>query len=170
MSRKSDKEIKQQVLRELKWDSRIGWAEIGVAVSDGVVTLTGRVNTYEKKWAAQEAVHRITGVLDIANEIEVTPEGAFVRNVEDLAREVRYVLEWNAFVPDERIKSTVSDGWVTLDGDVDLWCQRQDAERAVLRLEGVIGVINRIRMVPTQVGPEEPREQIEHVRERRIDL
>ncbi len=67
MNRKSDSEIKQQVLRELKWDSRIAWSEIGLEVLEGIVTLTGRVNSYAKKRAAQEAAHRIAGVLDVAN-------------------------------------------------------------------------------------------------------
>lgn len=169
MKKKSDSEIKTQVLRELKWDSRIGWAEIGVEVSAGVVTLTGTVANYAKKVAAQDAAHRVTGVLDVANEIEVRREGEFVRNDRPLASAVRHVLEWDAFVPDERIKSTVSDGWVTLEGEVDVWREREDAERAVLRLQGVIGVINKIRLVPRKVDPEELREQIEYALERRAD-
>lgn len=169
MNRKSDSELKKQVLRELKWDSRIAWAEIGVEVTKGLVTLTGTVNSSAKKLAAQDAAHRIAGVLDVANEIEVRPEGMFVKSDEDLARAVRHILEWDAFIPDERIKSTVSDGWVTLEGEVDLWREREDAERAVLRLEGIVGVINKIRMIPRRVDPEELREQIEYALERRAD-
>ncbi len=167
--KKSDSEIKKQILRELKWDSRIDWAEIGVEVSQGIVTLQGIVNTYAKKLAAQDAAHRIAGVLDVANEIEVRPARASIKTDEDIARAIRHVLEWDAFVPDERIKSTVSDGWVTLEGDVDLWRERDDAERAVLRLEGVIGVINKIRIVPRSVDSKELREQIEYALERRAD-
>lgn len=167
--KKSDSEIKKQILRELKWDSRIDWAEIGVEVSQGIVTLQGTVNTYAKKLAAQDAAHRIAGVLDVANEIEVRPARASITTDEDIARAIRHVLEWDAFVPDERIKSTVSDGWVTLEGDVDLWRERDDAERAVLRLEGVIGVINKIRIVPRSVDSKELREQIEYALERRAD-
>lgn len=168
MNKKSDSEIKTQVMRELKWDSRIGWAEIGVEVREGVVTLTGTVTNYAKKVAAQDAAHRVAGVLDVANEIEVRPDG-LVRNDRILARAVRHVLEWDAFIPDERILSTVSDGWVTLEGEVDLWREREDAEKAVLRLQGVVGVINKIRMVPRKVDPEELREQIEYALERRAD-
>jgi len=166
---KTDNEIKQQVLRELKWDSRIGWSTIGVEVMEGVVTLTGVVSCYAKKLAAQEAAHRISGVLDVANDVEVRPDGVFMRSDADIARAVRHILEWDALVPDERIKSTVSDGWVTLEGDVDFWPQRGDAERTVLRLEGVIGVTNEITVAPKIVDPQELREEIEYALERRAD-
>jgi len=169
MNKKTDSEIKKQVLRELKWDSRIGWADIGVVVDDGIVKLTGQVHTYSNKLAAQEAAHRIAGVLDVANEIDVVPDSSLMKSDEDIARAVRHVLEWDAIVPDERIKSTVSDGWVTLEGDVDLWRERLDAERAVMRLEGVVGVINKLTITPRKVDPEELREQIEEALERRAE-
>jgi osmotically-inducible protein OsmY len=168
-SKKTDNEIKQQVLRELKWDSRIGWSQIGVEVMEGVVTFTGVVSSYAQKLAAQEAAHRISGVLDIANEVEVRPDGVFIRSDAEIALAVRHVLEWDALVPDERIKSTISDGWVTLEGDVDFWHQREDAERTVLRLEGVIGVTNEITVAPKKVDPKELREEIEYALERRAD-
>jgi osmotically-inducible protein OsmY len=169
MKRKNDSEIKQQVLRELKWDSRITWSEIGVEVFEGVVMLTGAVNSYAKKQAAQEAAHRINGVLDVANEIEVRPTGEFTRTDSDIALAVRHVLQWDALVPDEQIQSTVSDGWVTLEGEVNLWRERQDAETSVLRLEGVIGVLNKITIAPSRVDVEELRGEIESALERRAD-
>lgn len=169
MKRKSDVEIKQQVLRELKWDSRIAWSEIGVGVFEGVVTLTGAVNSYAKKQAAQEAAHRIDGVLDVANEIEVRPTGEFTRTDSDIALAVRHVLQWDALVPDEQIQSTVSDGWVTLEGEVNRWRERQDAESSVLRLEGVVGVINKLTIAPNRVDVNELREEIEYALERRAD-
>ena len=169
MNKKNDSEIKQQVLRELKWDSRIAWSEIGVEALEGVVTLTGTVTSYAKKQAAQEAAHRIAGVLDVANEIEVRPTGDFTRTDADIARAVRHVLQWDALVLDEQIRSTVSDGWVTLEGEVNLWRERQDAERVVLRLEGVVGVVNKITILPRKVDPNELREEIEYALERRAD-
>lgn len=169
MNKKSDSEIKQQVLRELKWDSRIAWSAIGVEVFEGVVTLTGHVGSYAKKLAAQEAAHRIVGVLDVANDIEVMPAGNLERTDPEIARAVRHVLQWDALVPDEQIISTVSDGWVTLEGDVSLWREREDAERAVLRLEGVIGVINKIAIMPRKVDPKELQEEIEFALEQRAD-
>jgi osmotically-inducible protein OsmY len=169
MNKKSDGEIKNQVLRELKWDSRIAWSKIGVEVKQGVVTLTGVVSSYAQKLAAQDAAHRISGVLDVANDVEVKPEGLSDRTDADIALAVRHVLLWDALVPDDRIKSTVSDGWVTLEGDVDFWRQRQDAEQTVLRLEGVIGVTNQIRVAPKTVDPMELREEIECALEQRAD-
>lgn len=169
MKRKSDSEIKSQVMRELKWDSRIGWSQIGVEVIEGVVTLTGVVSTYAQKLAGQDAAHRINGVLDVANDVEVKPEGLFVRSDAEIALAVRHVLEWDALVPDERIKSTVSGGWVTLEGNVDFWQQREDAELSVLRLEGVIGVTNEITVAPKEVDADELREEIEYALERRAD-
>lgn len=169
MNRKTDSEIKQQVLRELKWDSRIGWSQIGVEVMEGVVTLTGVVSSYAQKLAAQDAAHRINGVLDVANDVEVKPVSLFVKSDAEIALAVRNVLEWDALVPDERIKSTVSEGWVTLQGDVDFWQQREDAELSVLRLEGVIGVTNEITVAPKVVDAEVLRQEIEYALERRAD-
>jgi osmotically-inducible protein OsmY len=169
MNRKSDGEIKNQVLRELNWDSRTRRSQIEVEVRQGVVTLTGTVPSYAQKLAAQEASHRINGGLDVANDVEVKPEGMFVRSDAEIALAVRHVLEWDALVPDERIKSTVSQGWVTLEGDVDFWHQHEDAELSILRLESVIGVTNKITVVPRVIDAEELREQIQYALERRAD-
>jgi osmotically-inducible protein OsmY len=107
--------------------------------------------------------------LDVANDVEVRPDGIFIRSDAEIALAVRHVLEWDALVPDERIKSTVSEGWVTLQGDVDFWQQREDAELSVLRLEGVIGVTNEITVAPKVVDAEELRGEIEYALERRAD-
>lgn len=108
-------------------------------------------------------------MLDVANEIEVRPTGDFIRTDSDIALAVRHVLQWDALVPDERIQLTVSEGWVTLEGEVDLWRERQDAERAILRLEGVVGVVNKITIAPNRVDSRELREEIEYALERRAD-
>lgn len=136
---------------------------------DGVVTLTGTVNSYAKKQAAQGAAHRMTGVLDVANEIDIRPAGDSTRTDLDIARAVRHVLQCDVFVPDQQIQSTVSAGWVTLEGKVGLWRERQDAERSIRRLEGIVGVINKIAVAPRNVDPEELREEIEYALERRAD-
>jgi osmotically-inducible protein OsmY len=168
MKRKTDIEIRQQVQRELLWDSRLWSADIRVAVHEGVVALTGTVSTYAKKLAAQEAAHRICGVLDVANDVEVKTNGR-ARTDTAIARAVRHALEWDTLVPEDRVQSTVSDGWVTLEGDVKVWREREDAETAVLNLSGVMGVINKIQVSPPKVNPKELRLQIEDALERRAD-
>ena len=145
MDNKRDVEIRTRVLLELRADPRIGWAEIAVEVRHGVATLTGGVRTYSKKLAAGEAAHRVAGVLDVANEIEVIRGGVLGRTDDDLARAVRQILTQEARIFGKQIRATVSNGWVTLEGYVDRWRQREDAERSVLRLQGVTGVINQIR-------------------------
>jgi osmotically-inducible protein OsmY len=169
LQKRSDKELAQRIMRELKWDSRIEWATINVQVSNAVATLTGVVSSYAKRIAAQEAAHRIAGVLDVANDIEVKPVDRFARTDTEIASAVRNALEWDALVPNEFIQSTVSNGWVTLEGDVDYWREREDAERAILRLAGVVGVTNEITIRKRPVDPRELREHIEYALERRAD-
>jgi osmotically-inducible protein OsmY len=168
MERRTDSEIKQQVQRELLWDSRLWSTEINVTVRQGVVVLTGTVPTYAKKLAAQEAAHRIYGVLDVANDVEVRANGR-ARTDTAIAKAVRHALEWDTLVPEDRIRSTVSGGWVTLEGDVNVWREREDAENAMLNLSGVIGVVNKIQVKPPRVEPEELLAQIEDALERRAD-
>ena len=167
--KRSDKELEQDLRRELRWDSRIISSPIDVRVANGVATLTGVVSSYAKKIAAQEAAHRVSGILDVANDIEVRAVDLFARTDTQIASAVRNVLEWDALVPNERIMSTVSDGWVTLEGAVDYWREREDAERAIRRLNGVVGVINKITIQKRAVDPKELREQIEYALERRAD-
>ena len=169
LERRSDRDLKQRILREIKWDSRIPWASIDVIVSDGVVTLTGNVSSYAQKIAAQDAVHRVLGVLDVANDIQVQPVNRFFRTDSEIAGAVRNALEWDALVPNELIKSTVSNGWVTLEGEVDYWRERSDAERAIRRLAGVVDVTNRITIRKQAVDQKQLREEIEFALERRAD-
>lgn len=169
LERRSDRDLKQRILREIKWDSRIPWASIDVIVSDGVVTLNGNVSSYAQKIAAQEATHRVLGVLDVANDIQVQPADRFFRTDSEIAGAVRNALEWDALVPNELIKSTVSNGWVTLEGEVDYWRERSDAERAIRRLAGVIDVTNMITIREQKIDPKQLREEIEFALERRAD-
>lgn len=169
LERRSDRDLKQRILRELKWDSRISWASINVEVNDAVATLTGSVMSYAQKIAAQEAAHRVAGVLDVANDIEVNPLDDFVRSDTEIARAVRSALEWDALVPDNQIQSTVSEGWVTLEGEVNYWRERTDAERVLRRLTGVVGVINKITIRKQAVNEDQLREEIEDALETRAD-
>jgi osmotically-inducible protein OsmY len=167
--RKTDKDLKQRILNELKWDSRVNWASVNVQVDSGVATLTGAVPTYVQKIAAQDAAHRVVGVLDVANDIAVEPAEHFVRADSEIAGAVRNALEWDALVPNELIKSSVSDGWVTLEGEVHYLREGRDAEKAIRRLAGVVGVVNRITIRKRIVNEKELRKEIECALERRAD-
>jgi osmotically-inducible protein OsmY len=145
---RTDEDIQQDVLDELRWDSRVQVNEIGVAVKDGVVTLTGWVDSYMKKLAAEAAAHRVHGVKAVANDIEVRLPGSAERTDADLAKAVLDALRWDAAVPTDKIDVTVSHGWVTLKGEVEFGFEKRDAERAVQRLSGVKGVTNLITVRP----------------------
>ena len=156
----TDEQIQRDVLAELKWDARLQPNEIGVIVKDGVVTLTGWVDSYAKKWAAEEAAHRVRGVKAVANDIEVRLPVSDERTDADIAAAAVRALEWDAFVPVEKLDVTVSKGWVTLRGEVEWQFQKEDAERVVRRLSGVNGVTNLIVVKP-RVTPSELKQKIE---------
>jgi osmotically-inducible protein OsmY len=138
-------------------------------VRDGVVTLVGSVPVYAKKLAARDAAHRVHGVLDVVDEMQVRVPGIGARSDTEIAHAVRLALEWDAFVPDERITSTVSMGIVTLEGPVDTWAQRADAERAVRGLSGVRGVINQLSVRTKQIDATRIKNDIEEALERQAE-
>jgi osmotically-inducible protein OsmY len=160
VSTRSDEEIQKDVLEELKWDARVRPNEIGVAAKDGVVTLTGWVDSYLKKLAAEEDAYHVPGVKAVVNDIEVRLPGSAQRSDPDLAKAVLDALKWDAGIPTDKIKVTVDHGWVTLKGEVEYYFQKRDAERAVERLSGVRGVTNLL-VVKTQPTPSDLKEQIE---------
>lgn len=168
MTYKSDEELQSEVLFQLGWDSRIKQTDVGVTVKKGIVTLTGTVDNYAKKLAAQQAAHRVQGVLDVANEVEVQIPGGSGRSDEEIAKAVRHTLDWNVLVPADRIHTTVTNGWIVLTGEVEYYRERTDAERAISHLPGVRGVTNQIR-VSMPVEPERVKFLIEDVLERRAD-
>lgn len=166
---RTDSQIQQAVLRELEWDTRIEAPEVGVEVHEGVVTLTGNVPSWGKRLAAQEAAHRVAGVLDVANDITVKIPGSAGRTDTEIAHAVRHALEWNVFVPEKRIHSNVSNGSVILEGDVDYWSQREAAESAVRNLAGVLGVSNKIEVKPPIGIPAQVQKAIEEALERQAE-
>jgi len=145
---RSDEDIQRDVLEELAWEAEIQANEIGVAVNDGIVTLTGWVDSFPKKWAAERAAHRVRGVVAVANDIDVRLPGSAERTDADIAAAATRALDWDALIPPGRVKVTVSKGWVTLDGTVEWQFQRRAAERAVRRLTGVRGVTNLMTVRP----------------------
>jgi osmotically-inducible protein OsmY len=163
----SDAEIKHAVLHELKWDTRVGEEEVGVEVDRGIVTLTGTVGSYAKKLAAQEAAHQVAAVRDVVNDLQVTVPGRVARSDTAIAQMVRRMLAWDERVPDTHIDTTVADGWVTLQGHVDVWAQRLAAERALRHLAGVRGVTNHLVVQAPRVEPQHVRHEIERALKRR---
>jgi osmotically-inducible protein OsmY len=166
---RTDVQIQADVLAELKWDPRVVPNEIGVIVKDGVVTLTGWVDSYTKRWAAEDAAHRVRGVKAVANDIEVRLSSTDEKTDADIAKAVVRALEWDAFVPIEKLDVTVSKGWVTLKGDVEWQYQKQDAERVVRRLQGVKGVSNLITVKP-HATPADLKKRIEEALVRSAEL
>jgi osmotically-inducible protein OsmY len=153
-----DEQIQQDVLAELKWDARVQPNEVGVSVKDGIVTLTGWVDSFLKKWSAEEAALRVRGVKAVANDIEVRLSTQ--QTDADIAAAALHALEWDAGVPLDKIQVMVSKGWVTLKGEVEWQYPREDAERVVRRLSGVKGVSNLIVVKP-RVSPTELKKKIE---------
>lgn len=166
---KSDAQIQQEVYRELKWDTRVDETDVGVEVDHGIVTLTGTVHSYPTRLAAQQAAHQVHGVLDVVNDLAVKLPGSTYKNDTDLAAAIRRALEWNVVVPDEHIRTTVSHGWITLEGEVESWTQRDDAERAIRRLTGVVGITNKLDVRRAVVTSEAVRTTIEEALERQAE-
>jgi osmotically-inducible protein OsmY len=166
---RTDTEIQRDVLDELKWDPRLQANEIGVAVKDGVVTLTGWVDSYIKKWAAEEDAHRVRGVSAVANDIEVRLSTSSERTDADIAAAAVHALEWDASVPIDKVKVTVSKGWITLEGELEWQYQKEDAERVVRRLTGVKGVSNLITVKP-RTTPADLKKKVEQALVRSAEL
>lgn len=143
---KTDSEIKKDVLSELQWDPLISETKVGVTVNEGVVTLTGHLDTYAEKVAAKRAAGRVSGVKAIALEIDVIPAGIHQRSDTEIALAVEHALSWNTSVPQDRVKVTVEKGWVTLTGDLDWNFQRRAVERMVRPLKGVVGITDNIQL------------------------
>jgi osmotically-inducible protein OsmY len=167
---RSDSDIQRDVLDELGWEPRVRPHEIGVSVDGGVVTLTGWVDSYAKKWAAERAAHRLRRVRAVANDIEVRVPTSAARTDTEIATAVTRALEWDAFVPVEFVDVTVSNGWVMLRGEVEWEYQRRAAERSVRRLVGVRGVSNSVTVRPrARLSPGEREAQIRAALARRVD-
>ena len=165
----TDKEIRDAVLRELEWEPMVQSTEIGVAVKDGIVTLSGFVDSYSKKYHAERAAKRVEGVRAVVNDLEVKLPSSSVRTDEDLARAAVQALESRITVPHERIKVTVRDGWITLEGEVNWKFQKEAAESAVRHLVGVKGVTNLITVRP-RVQPSDIQAKIEEALRRAAEV
>jgi osmotically-inducible protein OsmY len=144
----TDVAIQQAVLQELKWDPEVEPTDIGVEVDDGVVTLTGTVESYWKKLAAERAAVRVDGVRAVANDIVVkSPD---LRTDTDIAKDIADAFQANILIPEDRIKVTVREGWVILKGTVDWKFVRDQAETIAQKTKGVVGVTNLLIVKPRQ--------------------
>jgi osmotically-inducible protein OsmY len=144
----TDIEIKRRVDEELRWEPRVDAANIGVAVDDGIVTLSGSVDSWAEKWAAEHATKRVAGVAAVVEHIEVRLPVHAQRTDGDIARAAANALMWNTWVPADCVKVKVEEGWVTLEGGVAAPHQKRAAEEAVRPLTGVRGVTNLIDISP----------------------
>ena len=148
---KTDTDLRTDVLTELSWDPLVPETRVGVTVAEGVVTLTGHLDTYAEKVAAKRAAERVGGVKAIAVEIDVVPIGAHRRSDTEIAAAIEHALSWNTAVPQDRIKVTVENGWVTLSGEVDWNFQRRSVERLIRPLKGVVGISDNIQLKPLAI-------------------
>jgi len=143
---KTDADLKKDVMAELDWDPAIRATAVGVAVKDGVVTLTGHLETFAEKVAIERALRRVAGVKAIALELDVKLAPQHKRSDTEIASAAELALRWNTLVPADRIRLTVESGWITLQGEVEWDFQRQAAYKAIRALIGVVGVSNEIRL------------------------
>lgn len=143
---KNNQNIQKDVQDALKWEPLLNAAEIGVTVKDGVVTLTGVVDSYAKKMEAEDAAKSVSGVKAVVEKIKIEFGSMGKTSDGELAREILNAFKWNWEIPDDKIKIKVEEGWITLEGDLQWNYQREAAKKSVNRLFGVKGVINNIKI------------------------
>lgn len=145
---KTDDQIQMDVMEELRWQPYLKASEIGVAVKDGIVTLSGRVDSYSKKLAAEKAAKKIAGVRAIAEDIQIGISPETGKSDTEIAEAALNALKWNAMVPADKIKLKVEDAIVKLEGEVEWEYQRQQAKKAIQHLTGIRFIINSITVTP----------------------
>lgn len=146
---KTDSKLQQDVIAELRWHPALHAAQIGVAVLDGVVTLSGEVSSYGEKVHAEQAAQGVAGVQALAVEMTVKLSEFGRRTDADIASSALHALSWTDAVPPDAIQLVVDDGWITLSGEVEWQFQRQAAADSVRLLQGVKGLSNQVRVEPT---------------------
>lgn len=156
---KSDIEIQKDVIEQLKWEPFLNAAQIGVAVKNGIVTLSGQVDAYSKKILAEKTTKKVAGVKAIAEDIQVGISPVYKKTDTEIAEAVVNALKWHTMIPDEKIKVSVEDGNVKLEGDVEWEYQRNQAKTAVENLTGVRFVTNLIAVKP-KITPYELQQKI----------
>ncbi len=144
---RSNSDLQKDVQNAIKWEPLMNAAEIGVTVKDGVVTLTGVVDSYSKKMEAEAAAKNVVGVKAVVEKIEIKYSNTWSKKDDnEVANEVLNAFKWNWQVPNDKIKIKVEKGWVTLEGELNWNYQREAAKDAVRNLLGVTGVTNNIKI------------------------
>lgn len=166
---RTDSEIKEDVINELKWEPSVNDTNIRVVVKNGVVTLGGPVDSYGEKLSAEDAALRVSDVKAVVNEINVNLPSTSVRSDEDIARAALNAIKWNTIVPYDRIKVAVENGTVTLSGKVDWQYQKEIAQNVVCNLWGVRAVCNDITVKP-KVKPTDVKAKIRSALQRNAML
>jgi osmotically-inducible protein OsmY len=167
---RSDSEIQKDVSDELRWEPALREDDIAASVREGVATLAGFVVSYADKWRAERVVSKVKGVRGIANDLQVKLPSSSHREDPDIARATLDALRWDVVVPSDQITMRVENGWVTLEGEVDWYFQREAAERAVRNLTGVRGVTNLIT-IQSQPAPGDVKQRVKEALQRgaRVD-
>jgi len=145
---KTDAQIQKDVMDQLKWEPFLNAAEIGVSVKNGIVTLSGQVDSYNKKMAAEKAAKKVRGVKAVAEDIRVGISNTDLKSDSEIAEAVVNALTWNTAINEDKIKIKVEDGFVTLTGEVDQAYQRTIVTNAIDHLKGVVMVFNLITVTP----------------------
>lgn len=159
---KTNDELQKDVMAEIKWEPQLRdvYTQIGVSAKDGVITLSGLVNSYSKKVAAEKAAQRVQGVKVVASDIEVKFLPSLTKTDTEIAVAVKNALRWNSAVEDDKIEVKVDNGWVFLDGEVEWGYQKISASNNVNELIGVRGVTNNIKIKAKQIDTKEIKSKI----------
>jgi osmotically-inducible protein OsmY len=165
----TDMQLRQDIIDELDFEPRVNAAHIGVAVDNGVVTLTGHVAHYAEKLSAEQAARRVKGVRAIAQEIEVRYPSDKKTADDEIAARALNILRWSAVVPTEQVQVKVQNGWVTLTGEVEWHFQRSSAESELRKLSGVAGVINDVA-IKSRVQTQDIKRKIEDALKRNAEI
>ncbi len=166
---KADTVLQHDVLDELEWEPSLDASKIGVAADHGVITLTGFVHSFSDRWTAEHVAKRVAGVEAVANELEVRLTSLAAPNDADIAQRALSALDWNVSVPKGAVKVAVTEGWLTLEGNVEWYYQKRAAEDAVRSLFGVRGITNSVIVKP-HVRAAEVKEKIEAALRRSAEL
>jgi osmotically-inducible protein OsmY len=142
---RTNSDLQKDVQEAINWEPLLSAAEIGVIAKDGIITLTGTVDSYWKKTEVEEAVKSVAGVKAVVEKIEIRfTNNSFRQDDNEIATEAVNAFKWNIEVPNDKVKVKVEKGWVTLEGELEWNFQKEAAKKAVINLSGVAGVTNLI--------------------------